>query len=85
MRLVVGLLLIGHGVQKLFGWFGGSGFVGEVQNLTSMGFKPAWFWSLLANAGEFGGALLLALGLLSPLGPIVPRIAQREVAYSERA
>ncbi|HKD76697.1 MAG TPA: DoxX family membrane protein, partial [Ktedonobacterales bacterium] len=26
LRLAVGLLLIGHGTQKLFGWFGGKGF-----------------------------------------------------------
>ena len=28
LRIVVGLLFIGHGTQKLFGWFGGGGPAG---------------------------------------------------------
>ncbi len=70
LRLIVGLLLAGHGAQKLFGWFGGPGFVGITGFLQSQGFKPAWLWALLGGLGEFGGGLLLALGLLSPLGAI---------------
>jgi putative oxidoreductase len=27
LRLTVGLLLAGHGAQKLFGWFGGHGLL----------------------------------------------------------
>ncbi|MFL5707290.1 MAG: DoxX family membrane protein, partial [Ktedonobacteraceae bacterium] len=47
VRVVVGLLLAGHGAQKLFGWFGGHGFTGTTGFLKSMGFKPAGFWALL--------------------------------------
>lgn len=70
LRLIVGLLLASHGAQKLFGWFGGPGFAGTTGWLQSQGFKPAWLWALLGGLGEFGGGLLLALGLLSPLGAI---------------
>jgi putative oxidoreductase len=70
LRLIVGLFLAGHGAQKLFGWFGGPGFAGITGFLQSQGFKPAWLWALLGGLGEFGGGLLLALGLLSPLGAI---------------
>ncbi|HJP66949.1 MAG TPA: DoxX family membrane protein, partial [Actinomycetota bacterium] len=28
IRVIIGLLLIGHGTQKLFGWFGGGGLAG---------------------------------------------------------
>ncbi len=31
IRLVVGLLFIGHGLQKLAGWFGGAGLGGTGQ------------------------------------------------------
>jgi putative oxidoreductase len=70
LRIVAGLLIAGHGSQKLFGWFGGHGLKGTTAWLQSQGFKPAWFWALLGALGEFGGGLLFALGLLTPLGVI---------------
>lgn len=69
-RIVIGLLLAGHGAQKLFGWFEGHGFKGTLGFLQSKGFKPAWFWTLLGSVGEFAGGLLLVLGFLNPLGAI---------------
>lgn len=70
IRVVVGLLVAGHGAQKLFGWFGGYGLRGTAGWMGSMGLRPAVPWTLLAGGSEFGGGLLLALGLLSPLGPL---------------
>jgi len=68
LRLVVGLTVAGHGAQKLFGWFGGSGLTGTRGMVTRLRFQPIepWTWALIF--GEFGGGLLLALGLLSPAG-----------------
>ena len=70
LRVAIGLIVAAHGSQKLFGWFGGNGFVKTSGWLASQGFKPAWFWTLLGTLGEFGGGLLLALGLLSPLAAL---------------
>jgi putative oxidoreductase len=70
LRILVGLLFVGHGAQKLFGWFGGPGFAGFSGWLESLGLRPARTWALIAAAGEFGGGLLMALGLLNPLGPL---------------
>jgi Predicted membrane protein len=70
VRIVVGLLMIGHGSQKLFGWFGGPGLKGVTGMLQSMGFKPAGFWAVIGALGEFGGGILLVLGLLTPLGAV---------------
>ena len=70
VRLVVGLLYIGHGSQKLFGWFGGNGLAGTNKMMDSLGLHPTEFWAWLAGLGEFGGGLLLALGFLNPLGPL---------------
>jgi putative oxidoreductase len=70
LRLAVGLLLAGHGAQKLFGWYGGPGLTMTAKWLRSTGLRPAGFWALMAGLSEFGGGLLLALGLLSPLGEL---------------
>ncbi len=68
LRLVVGALFIGHGTQKLFGWFGGQGPSGTGAFLDSLGFRPGRPFALLHGLAEAGGGLLLALGLLTPLG-----------------
>jgi len=67
LHVVPGLLLMGHGAQKLFGWFGGHGPAGTGQFMESMGMRPGRHMALAAGANEFGGGLLLALGLLTPL------------------
>ena len=68
LRLVVGLTLTGHGVQKLFGWFGGSGLTRLRQVFEKQGYKPVWLWVSLAVVGEVGGGISVALGFLTPLG-----------------
>jgi putative oxidoreductase len=70
LRLAVGGLLAGHGAQKSFGWFDGSGLDGTSGWLASMGYRPAKLWAALVGLSEFGGGALTALGLLHPLGPI---------------
>ena len=68
LRLVVGLTVAAHGVQKLFGWFGGYSLAGTGGFFEKLGFRPGKVHAFLAGAGEAGGGLLLALGLLTPLG-----------------
>ena len=68
-RLVLGLLMAGHGAQKLFGWFGGHGLAGTGGFFESLGFRPGRAFALAAAVAEFGGGILLALGLLGPVGP----------------
>jgi putative oxidoreductase len=71
LRLVVGITLAAHGAQKLFGWFGGHGPVATGQFLEALGFRPGRRHAVLAGATEFGGGVLLALGLLTPLGAVL--------------
>jgi putative oxidoreductase len=68
-RLVLGLLMAGHGAQKLFGWFGGHGLDGTAGFFESLGFRPGRAFATAAALAEVGGGLLLALGLLGPVGP----------------
>lgn len=68
LRIVMGLTLAAHGAQKLFGWFGGSGFAKLMQGHHTQGFRPAVIWSPVVVLGELGGGLSLAAGFLTPLG-----------------
>lgn len=67
LRVVIGLLFIGHGAQKLFGWFGGHGLSGTAGWFASLGFNPPKFWALIAGLAEFLGGIGLVLGLLTPI------------------
>ena len=70
LRLVVGLTVAGHGAQKLFGVWGGPGMNGWTQVVQRLRMRPARPMAWIAALSEFGGGLLLALGLLSPLGSL---------------
>ena len=71
LRLAIGGILMAHGAQKLFGWFGGYGFAGTRGFMGGMlRLRPAGFWTAMAIASELGGGLLFALGLLNPIGAL---------------
>jgi putative oxidoreductase len=70
LRVLIGLVFIGHGGQKLFGWWSGPGLKGFTGWMAAMGLKPASIWGLMGALGEFGGGVLLTLGLLSPFGSL---------------
>lgn len=63
LRVVVGLLFVGHGAKTLFGWFGGYGIKGTAGWMESIGVKPGVLMAVLAGLSELLGGLLLALGL----------------------
>jgi len=68
-RLVLGLLMVAHGTQKLFGWFGGYGLAGTGGFFEGLGFRPGRAFAAAASLTEITGGLLLALGFLGPVGP----------------
>jgi putative oxidoreductase len=67
IRVVVGALLVGHGSQKLFGWFGGYGLKGTGGYMESFGLRPGPLFALAAGAAELTGGVLFGTGLLTPL------------------
>jgi len=67
-RLLIGGLFIGHGTQKLFGWFGGPGRAGTGQFFESIGLTPGERNAVAAGASETAGGALIAAGLLTPVG-----------------
>ncbi|WP_379130226.1 DoxX family protein [Paenibacillus sp. sgz500958] len=71
MRLVIGVAFIGHGSQKLFGWFGGYGPKGTGGWMESVGIKPGVTMAVLAGLMELVGGLLFVAGLLTPVAAVL--------------
>lgn len=67
-RLAIGTLMAAHGSQKLFGWFGGYGLKGTAGFFETIGFRPGRLFAFAAGATEVASGLMLALGLLEPVG-----------------
>ena len=65
LRIPIGIILMAHGAQKLFGWFGGYGLEGTGQWMASIGLTPGYLMALMAGSSEFFGGLLLIIGLLT--------------------
>ena len=67
IRVAIGAILIPHGMQKLFGAFGGPGMTGFIGTMQKVGYSPtmapilSWMIALL----EFGGGILLVIGLFT--------------------
>jgi putative oxidoreductase len=70
-RIVAGILMTGHGLQKLAGWFGGRGVTGTASLLESLDIRPARRWAIVVGLAEAVGGLLMALGLLEPIGQLL--------------
>ena len=67
IRLLIGGFFIGHGTQKLFGWFGGGGPKQTGEMFESVGLRPGRRMAVAAGATETTGGTLLAAGLATPL------------------
>lgn len=69
MRLILGVIFLGHGGQKAMGWFGGYGWNGTMHMFTGMMHFPAFF-AACAILAEFVGGILLIIGFLSRLAAL---------------
>ena len=68
IRLIIGITFMGHGAQKLFGWFGGYGLKGTGGWMESIGLRPGVFMAFMAGETELLGGLLFASGILIVVG-----------------
>src|ERR1051325_3349278 len=67
LRVVIGLIVAAHGLQKLFGWWGGPGITGWVGAMNRMRIRPARPGAWISILAEILGGVGLAIGLLTPL------------------
>lgn len=63
LRVILGVVFLAHGCQKMLGWFGGFGFHGTVAAFTHMGMPAAL--AVLIICTEFFGGMGLIVGLLT--------------------
>ena len=67
LRVVIGLIIVGHGLQKLLGWWGGPGMTGWVGAMNRMRIRPPVVWAWISMLSEVLGGVALVLGILTPL------------------
>ena len=82
LRVPVGIVLMAHGAQKLFGWFGGYGLEGTGQWMASIGLEPGYIMALLAGSAEFFGGLALIAGLLTRPAALVSAFTMLVAIFS---
>lgn len=64
IRLALGFVMLAHGLQKVFGWFGGQGISGTIHTFTqNLGF--ALWVPILLMVIEFLGSIALILGFFT--------------------
>ena len=62
LRVVVAIVFIAHGGQKLFGWWGGPGLQATAGFFGEMGLNPALPLATIVAVLEFGGGIMLLTG-----------------------
>ena len=67
LRVVVGVIMSAHGLQKVFGVFGGSGMEAFTGMIKGMGFTPPLVWAWIAALSELIGGIFLVLGIMPRL------------------
>ena len=91
LRLAIGGLLIVHGLQKAFGWWGGPGLDGFETTLGESGFEHAGVLVYAATVGQIAAGVLLVIGLFTPvaaagaLAYLVNGVLAAAMAAHERA
>jgi putative oxidoreductase len=67
LRAGLGVVLAAHGLQKLFGWWGGEGMSAFKNSLSDVGYQHADILAYVSAGGEIVAGLLLVLGLFTPV------------------
>ncbi|MBD3426458.1 MAG: DoxX family membrane protein [Candidatus Omnitrophica bacterium] len=65
LRLVLGVIFVAYGAQKLFGTFDGIGLEGTAKMVEGLGFGNAYTIALAWACIEFIGGIFLMLGILA--------------------
>jgi putative oxidoreductase len=81
VRLMLGVVGVFHGSQKLFGAFGGHGMQGFIGFLEGLKVPAPQVSAYLAALAEFAGGILIAVGLFPRLAAIPYAFAMFVAAF----
>lgn len=65
LRVSLGVMFAAHGLQKVFGLFGGPGVKGFSEILSGLGFSYSLVWAYIAAYTELIAGTFLVLGLFT--------------------
>jgi putative oxidoreductase len=69
LRLGLGVVFIGHGLQKVLGSFNGPGLAKMITFPAPYSFmRPSWLWMGVASFAELIGGIFVLLGLFTRVG-----------------
>jgi len=71
LRLFLGLLVIGHALQKAAGWFHGPGLDAVSTLFDQWGFRPGRAMAALAAGCEMVAGVSLIFGIATPMGACI--------------
>ncbi|WFE54354.1 DoxX family protein [Micromonospora sp. WMMD1155] len=71
LRLVIGLLFAGHGIQKISHRLSGDGIEGGAAEFRADGFRGGRLTAAAAGLGQIAAGLLLVAGALTPLAATI--------------
>jgi len=71
LRISLGLVMMGHGSQKLFGAFGGGGLSQTAGFFDQIGIVPGSLWAVVVAVVETFGGLLVFIGLLTRVAAVL--------------
>lgn len=63
LRIVIGVVFVAHGAQKLFGMFGGIGLEGTSKIIEGMGMATPQIYAMIWACIEFIGGIFLIFGI----------------------
>jgi putative oxidoreductase len=68
IRIVLGILMIVYGAQKVFGVWGGPGLNAWMSGPAPLNLQPAWLWLAAYAFFQLIGGILVLIGLYTRLG-----------------
>lgn len=71
IRLIIAVVFVYHGSQKLFGWFGGGGPSGTAEFMEGLGLPAPMISGIASGCVEFFGGIAVGLGLFTRIAAVL--------------